>query len=212
MICPALQEGHRTEAFDDGVRAWEAFGRAPPDLVILDIGLPRLDGLEVCKRLRSRSDAPIILSRHAKKNSIACSAWKLRRRLPLQAVLDARAHGARQSAASARVVRRISQIRRRSAHRDRRADADPLRLAVRWNGQPVPLTVTEILLLQGRPPTWDRQDARPVDAGGLPGSRVVDDRTIDSHVKRIRRKFQAVDPAFDRIEGVYGAGYRFRDP
>ena len=62
LVCLALgKEGYRTEAFDDGARAWEAFARALPDLVILDIGLPRLDGLEICRRLRVRSEAlPII--------------------------------------------------------------------------------------------------------------------------------------------------------
>jgi two-component system response regulator ChvI len=89
---------------------------------------------------------------------------------------------------------------------------DPLRLAVRWNGQPVPLTVTEILLLQGlarRPGIVKTRDQLMQDA--YPDRVSVSDRTIDSHVKRIRRKFQAIDPAFDRIEGVYGAGYRYRD-
>ena len=90
---------------------------------------------------------------------------------------------------------------------------DPLRLAVQWDSRNVPLTVTEILLLQGlvrRPGIVKTREQLMQDA--YPDRVSVSDRTIDSHVKRIRRKFQTVDPAFDRIEGVYGAGYRYREP
>ena len=90
---------------------------------------------------------------------------------------------------------------------------DPLRLTVAWDGRAVSLTVTEILLLQGlvrRPGIVKTREQLMLDA--YPDRVSVSDRTIDSHVKRIRRKFQAVDPAFDHIEGVYGAGYRYRVP
>ena len=89
---------------------------------------------------------------------------------------------------------------------------DPLRLTVSWDGQAVPLTVTEILLLQGltrRPGVVKSREQLMQDA--YPDRVAVSDRTIDSHVKRIRRKFQAIDSAFDQIEGVYGAGYRYRE-
>jgi len=87
---------------------------------------------------------------------------------------------------------------------------DPLRLAVSWKGTPVTLTVTEFLLLQSlvrRPGVVKTREHLMQDA--YPDVVSVSDRTIDSHVKRIRRKFIAVDPKFSAIEGVYGAGYRF---
>jgi two-component system response regulator ChvI len=87
---------------------------------------------------------------------------------------------------------------------------DPLRLAVAWRGTPVSLTVTEFLLLQGltrRPGIVKTREQLMADA--YPDRVSVSDRTIDSHIKRIRRKFQAVDATFDAIDGVYGAGYRY---
>jgi len=87
---------------------------------------------------------------------------------------------------------------------------DPLRLSTTWKGKRVSLTVTEFLLLQAlatRPGIVKTRDQLMTDA--YPDRVSVSDRTIDSHVKRIRRKLQAVDPAFDSIEAVYGAGYRF---
>jgi two-component system response regulator ChvI len=87
---------------------------------------------------------------------------------------------------------------------------DPLRLSVTWKQQKVALTVTEFLLLQSlvrRPGAVKTREQLMADA--YPDRVSVSDRTIDSHVKRIRRKFAAVDPAFARIEGVYGAGYRY---
>jgi two-component system response regulator ChvI len=86
----------------------------------------------------------------------------------------------------------------------------PLRLSAQWNGTAVPLTVTEFLLLQSlarRPGHVRSRDQLMEDA--YPERVSVSDRTIDSHIKRIRRKFASVDPAFDAIEGVYGAGYRY---
>jgi two-component system response regulator ChvI len=87
---------------------------------------------------------------------------------------------------------------------------DPLRLSTTWKEQTVPLTVTEFLLLQAlasRPGIVKTREQLMTDA--YPDRLSVSDRTIDSHVKRIRRKLQAADPSFDRIEAVYGAGYRW---
>jgi len=215
LVCLALaKEGYRTEAFDDGARAWDAFARALPDLVILDIGLPRLDGLEICRRLRARSDAlPIIFvtSREEEFDRVLgleigaddylCKPFSMRELMARVKVLLRRATAAdtpnRSNEEQPVICGPLS--------------LDPLRLTVVWGGQQVLLTVTEILLLQGlvrRPGIVKTREQLMLDA--YPDRVSVSDRTIDSHVKRIRRKFQAVDPAFDRIEGVYGAGYRYR--
>jgi two-component system response regulator ChvI len=214
MVCLALgKEGYRTESFDDGVKAWDALGRALPDLVILDIGLPRLDGLEICRRLRTRSESlPIIFvtSREEEFDRVLgleigaddylCKPFSIRELMARVKVLLRRASigdAPRESEDQLVVFGRLT--------------IDPLRLTVAWGGHAVPLTVTEILLLQGlarRPGVVKSREQLMQDA--YPDRVAVSDRTIDSHVKRIRRKFQAIDAAFDQIEGVYGAGYRYR--
>jgi two-component system response regulator ChvI len=215
MVCLALgKDGYRTEAFDDGQTAWEAFSRALPDLVILDIGLPRLDGLEICRRVRARSETlPIIFvtSREEEFDRVLgleigaddylCKPFSMRELMARVKVLLRRAT----------VNDATSRSTDDQLHTLGMLTIDPLRLTVQWNGNPVPLTVTEILLLQGlarRPGIVKTRDQLMEDA--YPDRVSVSDRTIDSHVKRIRRKFQTVDKAFDQIEGVYGAGYRYR--
>jgi two-component system, OmpR family, response regulator ChvI len=215
MVCLALgKEGYRTESFDDGARAWEALARALPDLVILDIGLPRLDGLEICRRLRTRSESlPIIF--------VTSREEEFDRVLGLEIGADdylCKPFSIRELMARVKVLLRRASIGDGSPRSSEdqlmvldRLTVDPLRLTVAWDGRAVPLTVTEILLLQGlarRPGIVKSREQLMQDA--YPDRVAVSDRTIDSHVKRIRRKFQAVDPAFDRIEGVYGAGYRYR--
>jgi two-component system, OmpR family, response regulator ChvI len=214
-VCLALRkEGYRTEAFADGAAAWDALARALPDLVILDIGLPRLDGLEICRRLRARSDAlPIIF--------VTSREEEFDRVLGLEIGADdylCKPFSMRELMARVKVLLRRATIADAGAraHEDQPITCgplsiDPLRLTVAWGERAVPLTVTELLLLQGlvrRPGIVKTREQLMLDA--YPDRVSVSDRTIDSHVKRIRRKFQAVDPAFDGIEGVYGAGYRYR--
>jgi two-component system response regulator ChvI len=221
LVCLALgKEGHRTEAFEDGLAAWEAFTRTLPDLVVLDIGLPRLDGLEICRRLRSRSESlPIIF--------VTSREEEFDRVLGLEIGADdylCKPFSMRELMARVKVLLRRAALNEVSSGDVARSNderlinvgplaIDPLRLTVQWTGRNVPLTVTEILLLDGlarRPGIVKTREQLMQDA--YPDRVSVSDRTIDSHVKRIRRKFQAVDPAFDRIEGVYGAGYRYREP
>ena len=215
LVALALaKEGYRTETFADGALAWEAFARALPDLVVLDIGLPRLDGLEICRRLRARSAAlPIIFvtSREEEFDRVLgleigaddylCKPFSMRELMARVKVLLRRATLAEGSVASDDEQPMVCGA----------LTIDPLRLTVAWGGRQVLLTVTEILLLQGlvrRPGIVKTREQLMADA--YPDRVSVSDRTIDSHVKRIRRKFQAVDAAFDGIEGVYGAGYRYR--
>jgi two-component system response regulator ChvI len=215
MVCLALTKGgYRTEAFGDGMNAWDAFGRALPDLVILDIGLPRLDGLEICRRLRTRSATlPIIF--------VTSREEEFDRVLGLEIGADdylCKPFSMRE------LMARVKVLLRRAAATEpapRGADdqpvhcgplsVDPLRLSVTWKDMPVPLTVTEILLLLGlvrRPGVVKTREQLMLDA--YPERVSVSDRTVDSHVKRVRRKLQAVDASFDEIEAVYGAGYRYR--
>jgi two-component system response regulator ChvI len=217
LVCLALgKEGYRTEAFDDGAAAWASLARTLPDLVILDIGLPRMDGLEICRRLRARSETlPIIF--------VTSREDEFDRVLGLEIGADdylCKPFSMRELMARVKVLLRRASVSAAAARADDdqpvecgRLSIDPLRLTASWDGRAVPLTVTELLLLQGlarRPGIVKTREQLMADA--YPDRVSVSDRTIDSHVKRIRRKFQTVDGAFDEIEGVYGAGYRYRVP
>ena len=185
--------------------------------MILDIGLPRLDGLEICRRLRGRSETlPIIFvtSREEEFDRVLgleigaddylCKPFSMRELMARVKVLLA-ARDASPTPAARSTEDQPSGLRPVD---DRSAAAHG-----RVGRSRVALTVTEILLLQGlvrRPGIVKTREQLMIDA--YPDRVSVSDRTIDSHVKRIRRKFQVVDPAFDRIEGVYGAGYRYRVP
>jgi len=213
-VCFALQrEGYQTRGFDDGQEAWEVLQETLPDAVVLDIGLPRLDGLELCRRLRAKSEAlPIIFvtSREEEFDRVLgleigaddylCKPFSMRELLVRVKVLLRRAAllkaGVPAGSEQPLVIGELM--------------LDPLRLSAAWKGAPVPLTVTEFLLLKAlaqRPGIVKTRDRLMEEA--YPEPTTVSDRTIDSHVKRIRRKFQAVDPTFAAIEGVYGAGYRY---
>src|SRR5262245_48090861 len=207
-VCFALRrEGHRTEGFGDGLGAWEAMGAALPDLAILDIGLPRLDGLDLCRRLRAKSEAlPIIFvtSREEEFDRVLgleigaddylCKPFSMRELMVRVKVL----------------LRRSTRSNADPRPPDERATVvgdlvlDPLRLSATWKGRPVPLTVTEFLLVSAlarRPGVVKTRDQLLEEA--YPDRVSVSDRTIDSHIKRIRRKFGGLDATFSAIEGVY---------
>jgi two-component system response regulator ChvI len=212
-ICYALRrEGYEPLAFDDGLTAWESLERDCADLIILDIGLPRMDGLDVCRRLRTRSERlPIIF--------VTSREEEFDRVLGLEIGADdylCKPFSMRELMARVKVLLRragyVDQVR----EPDERSIAvgslemDPVRLRVMWKGRTVPLTVTEFLLLQSlvhRPGAVKTRE-QLMDAA-YPDRVSVSDRTIDSHVKRIRRKFAEIDTTFNAIEGVYGAGYRY---
>lgn len=212
-ICVALRrEGHAPEGFDEGLTAWAALDNGLPDLLVLDIGLPQIDGLELCRRVRSRSETvPIIFvtSREEEFDRVLgleigaddylCKPFSMRELMARVKVLLRRARHFEKPRAEDEQTRSVGDL-----------TLDPLRLSVTWRGIRVPLTVTEFLLLQSlvsRPGVVKTREQLMHDAYSDAVS--VSDRTIDSHVKRIRRKFAAVDPAFEAIEGVYGAGYRY---
>jgi two-component system, OmpR family, response regulator ChvI len=216
-VCLALaREGHRTEPFGDGLQAWEAFERGLPDLVLLDIGLPRMDGLELCRRLRARSDRlPIVF--------VTSREDEFDRVLGLEIGADdylCKPFSMRELAARVKVLLRRASLGDGAVRQEGdhplvvgHLVLDPLRLTATWRNVAVPLTVTEFLLLQGlarRPGVVKTRDQLMDDA--YPERVSVTDRTIDSHIKRVRRKFEAADASFAEIEGVYGAGYRLRLP
>jgi len=215
-ICVALdRDGYEAQGFDDGKTAWEAFERGLPDLAVLDIGVPRMDGLELCRRLRGRSERlPIIfvtsrdeeidrvLGLEIGADDYLCKPFSMRELMARVKVLLRRAAHADAAREPADEVVVVGDLR-----------VDPVKLAVTWKHTLVPLTVTEFLLVQAlvaRPGAVLTRDQLMESA--YPDRTTVSDRTIDSHVKRIRRKFADVDAAFTAVESVYGAGYRYFTP
>jgi two-component system response regulator ChvI len=205
------REGYQVELFADGQAAWDAFERGLPDLVVLDILMPRLDGLELCRRLRGRSAAlPIIFltSRDEELDRVLglelgaddylCKPFSMRELVARIRVLFRRAALGRQPGAEARALRLGSLA----------LDFD--RYLVHWKGRPVSLTVTEFLLVAAlaRHPGHVKSRKQLMEQG-YPHDAYVSERTIDSHIKRVRSKFAEVDPSFAGIDTVYGLGYRY---
>ena len=207
------REGYAVEAYSDGAAAWEAFSKALPDLVILDILMPRMDGLELCRRLRTLSPTLPILFLSSKDEEFD-------RVLGLELGADdylCKPFSMRELLARVRVLFRRLALSRTPVDADEvlvrgSLELDQARYTVRWKGLTVPLTVTEFLILQAlaRHPGHVKSRRQLMDEG-YPHDAFVSDRTIDSHIKRLRKKLVAADPDFDGIDTVYGLGYRFRE-
>jgi len=207
-------EGYRIMTYSDGNTALEGFNTTPPDLAILDIKMPRMDGVELLRRLRQKSDLPVIFLTSKDDEIDELFGFKI---------------GAddfiRKPFSQRLLVERVKVVLRRSggkvatgstlpakALERGQLHVDPERHACTWRGEPVKLTVTEFLIVQAlasRPGVVKSRDAL-MDAA-YDDHVYVDDRTIDSHIKRVRRKFKAVDDGFDMIDTLYGVGYRFKE-
>jgi two-component system, OmpR family, response regulator ChvI len=207
-------EGYKILAYTDGVSAFDGISADPPDLAILDIKMPRMDGMELLRRLRQKSEMPVIF--------LTSKDDEIDELFGLKMGAD---DFIRKPFSQRLVVERVRAILRRSQpHTASTAveDAkiiergklklDPERHTCIWDGKQVTLTVTEFLILQAlaqRPGVVKSRDAL-MDAA-YDDQVYVDDRTIDSHIKRLRKKFKVVDNNFDVIETLYGVGYRFKE-
>lgn len=209
------REGYRVRGFSDGREAWEAFEAELPGLAVLDIVMPRMDGLELCRKLRARSESlPIIF--------LSSRDEELDRVLGLEIGADdylCKPFSVRELVARVRVLFRRAALVRDGApvKPEKRLVVGPLELdldrySARWNGEPVTLTVTEFLLLQSlaRHPGHVKT-RRQLMTDAYPHDGFVSERTIDSHVKRLRRKFVERDGGFAGIETVHGLGYRYEE-
>jgi len=219
-VAIALQtEGFATRVYADGESALKALRENPPDLAVCDIKMPRMDGLELLRRLRETSMLPVIFL--TSKDDEADEA------LGLASGADdyiAKPFSQRLLIARIRALLRRADLARRRAEgeaepetlpepiRRGRLELDPARHQVTWNGLAVSLTVTEFLILEAlaQRPGVVKSRNQLMDAA-YHDDVYVDDRTVDSHIKRLRRKFRAVDPEFAAIETLYGAGYSFAD-
>ncbi len=203
------------QTYTDGASALEGLKANPPDLAIFDIKMPRMDGMELLRRLRQKSDLPVIFLTSKDEEIDELFGLKM---------------GAddfiRKPFSQRLLVERVKAILRRSNPKDaatqKEAEAkilergrlkmDPERHTCTWDNTPVTLTVTEFLILQAlatRPGVVKSRNAL-MDAA-YDDQVYVDDRTIDSHIKRLRKKFKVVEPEFEMIETLYGVGYRFKE-
>ncbi len=211
-------EGYRIQTYNDGATALDGLRSAPPDLAIFDIKMPRMDGMELLRRLRQKSELPVIFLTSKDEEIDELFGLKM---------------GAddfiRKPFSQRLLVERVKAVLRRASAKDPQTGGtakgpdskvlergqlmmDPERHTCTWKGEPVTLTVTEFLILQAlamRPGVVKSRNAL-MDAA-YDDQVYVDDRTIDSHIKRLRKKFKSCDDDFDMIETLYGVGYRFKE-
>ena len=202
--------------YTDGASALDGFKTSPPDLAILDIKMPRMDGMETLRRLRQKSDMPVIFLTSKDEEIDELFGLKMGADDFIRKPFSQRLLVERVKA----VLRRVCAQGADRAEGDRHRKVlergllrmDPERHTCTWKNEPVTLTVTEFLILQAlatRPGVVKSRNAL-MDAA-YDDQVYVDDRTIDSHIKRLRKKFKPADDDFDMIETLYGVGYRFKE-
>jgi len=210
-------EGFAVRMYTDGETALKALTETPPDLAVLDIKMPRMDGMELLRRLREKSAVPAIFLTSKDDEldealGLALGADDYITKPFSQRLLIARIRA---------ILRRVEMRGRPDGEEDSppaerivrgRLEMDPARHRVTWNGQDVTLTVTEFLILEAlaQRPGFVKSRDQLMDTA-YQDDVYVDDRTIDSHIKRLRRKFRQVDNDFKAIETLYGVGYRFSE-
>jgi two-component system response regulator ChvI len=209
-------EGFEVETYNDGQAALDAFNKRLPDMAVFDIKMPRMDGMDLLQRVRQKTSMPVIFltskddeidevlglrmgaDDYVKKPfSQRLLVERIRALLRRQEVIAGDSTG---EGETAQVMQRGQLI------------MDPLRHSVAWKGQDVSLTVTEFLLLQAlaQRPGFVKSRDQLMDVA-YDDQVYVDDRTIDSHIKRLRKKMRMVDPEFSAIETLYGIGYRYNE-
>ncbi len=209
-------EGFEVRTYSDGAAALTALSASPPDLAVFDIKMPRMDGMELLRRLRLKSDLPVLF--------LTSKDEEIDEVLGLRMGAD---DYIRKPFSQRLLIERIRAVLRRReaqavdpaerAEKDKiiqrgKLSLDPMRHSCAWNGDQVTLTVTEFLILQALAlrPGFVKSRDQLMDAA-YDDQVYVDDRTIDSHIKRIRKKFRVVDKDFASIETLYGVGYRYRE-
>jgi len=210
-------EGFHVQTYTDGASALAGLQTAPPDIAVFDIKMPRMDGLELLRRLRQKSELPVIFLTSKDDEIDELFGLKMGADDYIKKPFSQRL-----------LVERVKAILRRSAPPKPGADGqvappaallergklamDPDRHACTWDGGEVTLTVTEFLILQAlaQRPGYVKSRDQLMDAA-YDDQVYVDDRTIDSHIKRLRKKFKQVDDSFDAIETLYGVGYKFKE-
>ncbi|MEC7764831.1 MAG: response regulator transcription factor [Pseudomonadota bacterium] len=209
-------EGFEVETYNDGQQALDAFNKALPDMAVFDIKMPRMDGMDLLQRVRQKTNMPVIF--------LTSKDDEIDEVLGLRMGAD---DYVKKPFSQRLLVERIRALLRRQdaiegvAMPDTEENKvmqrgnlsmDPLRHAVTWKGKDVSLTVTEFLLLQAlaQRPGFVKSRDQLMDVA-YDDQVYVDDRTIDSHIKRLRKKMRTVDDEFSAIETLYGIGYRYNE-
>lgn len=210
------QEGYNVRSYTDGAAALSGLNATVADLAILDIKMPRMDGMEVLRRLRQNTEMPVIF--------LTSKDEEIDELMGLNAGAD---DYIRKPFSQRLLLERVKAILRRVESRKSGAltaeqakqvlvrdhlTLDPLRHECTWKYNSVRLTVTEFLILQclAARPGFVKSRDNLMDAA-YDDQVYVDDRTIDSHIKRLRKKFNVVDGDFESIETLYGVGYRYKE-
>ncbi|HNB26752.1 MAG TPA: response regulator transcription factor [Alphaproteobacteria bacterium] len=206
-------EGFAVRTYTDGAEALRGLTQQPVDLAVLDIKMPRMDGMELLEKLRKASDLPVIF--------LTSKDDEVDELMGLRMGAD---DYIKKPFSQRLLIERIRTLLRREINRggtEKSADAlltrgeltlDSGRHLCTWKGDPVELTVTEFLLLKSLAQRPGHVKSRDQLMDSAYGENIyVDDRTIDSHIKRLRKKFKAIDAEFNQIETLYGVGYRYRD-
>ena len=209
-------EGYRILTYTDGATALDGFKTQSPDLAILDIKMPRMDGMELLRRLRQKTDLPVIFLTSKDDEidelfGLKMGADDFIKKPFSQRLLVERVRAVLRRGSAKDVTAKSSTQQSRSLERGQLV-MDQERHTCTWKGEPVTLTVTEVLILQAlasRPGVVKSRNAL-MDAA-YDDQVYVDDRTIDSHIKRLRKKFKTVETEFEMIETLYGVGYRFKE-
>ena len=208
------QEGFQVRTYPDGDSALQALTARPVDLAVLDIKMPRMDGMELLQKLRQRTSLPVIFLTSKDEEVDEVMGLRLGADDYITKPFSQRL-----------LIERIRALLRRNENSRAEGTGTAAGVMVRgdlvlddtkhqclWRGGDIQLTVTEFLLvkaLAARPGMVKSRD-QLIDAAY--GDNIyVDDRTIDSHVKRVRKKFRAVDDSFNQIETLYGIGYRYKE-
>ena len=207
-------EGFEVRTYTDGAEALRGLTQRPPDLAVLDIKMPRMDGLELLQRLRQSSALPVIF--------LTSKDDELDELMGLRMGAD---DYIKKPFSQRLLIERIRALLRRELLSRDQTEADPGQMLTRgplmldsarhacsWKNQPIDLTVTEFLLVKALAQRPGHVKSRDQLMDAAYGENIyVDDRTIDSHVKRLRKKFKAIDPDFAQIETLYGVGYRYKE-
>jgi len=213
-----MLEGERfsVQTYNDGQSAYDAFGRSLPDLAVFDIKMPRMDGMDLLQRMRQKTNIPVIF--------LTSKDDEIDEILGLRMGAD---DYVKKPFSQRLLLERIKTLLRRKEAQEGNIIADteetkvlvrgnltmdPLRHAVTWKGNDFTLTVTEFLLLQAlvQRPGFVKSRDQLMDVA-YDDQIYVDDRTIDSHIKRLRKKMRMADDSFSAIETLYGIGYRYNE-
>jgi two-component system response regulator ChvI len=209
-------EGFEVETYNDGQSAFDAFSKRLPDMAVLDIKMPRMDGMDLLQRLRQKTTMPVIF--------LTSKDDEIDEVLGLRMGAD---DYVKKPFSQRLLVERIRALLRRQeaivtgetpdGEENKvmlrgNLSMDPLRHSVTWKGREVSLTVTEFLLLQAlaQRPGFVKSRDQLMDVA-YDDQVYVDDRTIDSHIKRLRKKMRTADDDFSAIETLYGIGYRYNE-